>query len=314
MVDYYVAIDGGGTKTDAVLFDHTGHIHHRVIGESTNPNAPTQEQLTERFKSIFNALFLSHKANISSLKHCFAGMSGADHPVLNDRIRQIIQGTLPVPAERVQVENDAVNALWSGTEGKEGMVVIAGTGSILYGRYANGESFRIGGWGHLVSDEGSGYHIGREAVAYALKAHDGLREKGVLFESLLKHFQIEKMSDVIPLIYDDPKPALAGVVPIVDKATAQGDPVAQQIMETAIQALLELIHAGLDHFNQKRISIVATGGIWKSETIYNNVRDQIEQPLIRPEVPPVYGSMIGALGEAGENNTFTTLKKLLMTK
>lgn len=299
MVNYFVAIDGGGTKTDVALFDDAGRLHRRVIGENTNPNTLTIEQLGKRFDTIFRELF--SKVAVPRISHCFAGMSGADHPLLNERLKIIITDALPVGCEAVQVENDAVNALWSGTEGGAGMVIIAGTGSIGYGRYENGESFRLGGWGHLVSDEGSGFFIGTEAVREALRAHDGLRGWSSLFDQILQHFQVDHIPDLIPIIYDDPKPTLAGLVPVIQEAVNHGDPVAEQIFDKAAEYLCEMIEFGLSKFNGGDVPVVLAGGLWKADGIYQRVAKRFDHAFVLPQVPPLYGSMIGALKSADQS-------------
>ncbi|GGE49584.1 N-acetylmuramic acid/N-acetylglucosamine kinase [Pullulanibacillus camelliae] len=309
MTKSYVAIDGGGTKTDIVWFNESGQMLQRVLGPSTNPNNLSEEELAERFQSLFLKLF--REQSPTSIKHIFAGMAGADHPLLNGRIQNVLEKVIGDRAEHIQVENDAVNALWSGTDGKAGIVIIAGTGSILYGRSPDGQSFRIGGWGHLVSDEGSGYFIGREAIHYALEAYDGLQEKGLLYDAILKHFNSENMSDVIPIIYDHPQSTLAALVPIVERAAVNGDVVAHQIIEKAAHCLITLIHSGLDRF-ENRVPVVLAGGVWNVKLIMQTVTEAIAATFIRPEVPPIYGSIIGALGQQATNTQLDQIKRCLV--
>ena len=101
----------------------------------------------------------------------------------------------------VTVDHDAITALYSGTLGRPGIVQIAGTGAITYGINQNGERGRVGGWGHLFSDHGSGYAIGRDGLSAAFMAHDGLTEYTSLTELFLQHFEKEELPDIIRAIY-----------------------------------------------------------------------------------------------------------------
>jgi N-acetylglucosamine kinase-like BadF-type ATPase len=306
MPRYYIAIDGGGTKTDATLFDDTGRVACRTIGESTNPNALSDAELKGHFTDIFMDLFKNEKPK--KIVRCYAGMSGADHPILNNRIKTVITETLSVPCDDLLIENDAINALWSGTDGKPGVVVVAGTGSIAYGRHADGSSFRIGGWGHLVGDDGSGYYIGKEVVRAALRAHDGIDAPSPLFEKIKAHFNITLMPDVIPIVYGSNKTTLSKLAPMVVASAAEGDVAAVQILKDAAHFLSELIEASLARFSNQEIPVVLVGGLWHSEHIKHIATARFKQNFIMPEFPPVYGSMVGALGPEANQEILTTLK------
>lgn len=307
MTRYFVAIDGGGTKTDAVLFEESGRVVNRVIGESTNPNALSDDQIKEHFSCIFAEMFTNEK--IDKITRCFAGMAGADHPILNQKIQTFIQETLPVPCTEIRIENDAINALWSGTDGAPGVVIIAGTGSIAYGRHADGSSFRVGGWGHLVGDDGSGYYIGKEAVRYALRVHDGIETATPLYEKVKNHFNIASMPDVIPMVYGSNKTILSGLAPLVVESALAGDEKATHILKSAAFYLAELIEASLSHFSGNSVPIVLVGGLWRSELIRKVATERFSHNFIMPEFPPVYGSMVGALGSEARAEILTHLKE-----
>ena len=317
MTVIYLAIDGGGTKTDVVLFDNKGNVISRVIGESTNPNALKNEDLHQRFYKIFSELFSKLNSNEKSpeahsldikIKAGFAGMAGADHPKLNQQLKNAILENLPVPCDELEVANDAITALWSGTDGGPGLVVIAGTGAIAYGVKADGETFRIGGWGHLISDEGSGYFVGKEAVRAAFRAEDGLGPKTDLTKRLLSAFNVQKLQDLIPIIYQEPKKTMAGLAPIVIEAADFGDAVAQQIVKNAVQALLELMQAGQKTFDQPEVNVVLAGGLWKSKGVQKELKRSLQFNATMPTVPPVYGAVVGVLKKEGGN--VEVLKKI----
>ncbi|TCP28857.1 N-acetylglucosamine kinase-like BadF-type ATPase [Scopulibacillus darangshiensis] len=299
MTSYFLAIDGGGTKTDVALFDSDGRVLNRIVGESTNPNAISGDQVAKNFTGIFNGLFNNHPVPIA---YCFAGMSGCGHVKQKAMMKDYIRAALPVPCKEIEIENDAINALWSGTDGGPGFVVIAGTGTIAYGRNESGEDFRIGGWGHLVGDEGSGYDIGKEAVRAMLRAYDRRQGPTDLTARLTSHFRIQHVPDVIPIIYHSPKQELANLVSIVDETARLGDKTAAAIIERSASALIELIETGISMSSDKSDpEIVLTGGLWKSSMLRRNVIEHFTNHFIFPKCPPVYGSMVGALNKL-ENN------------
>lgn len=314
MTRYYVAIDGGGTKTDMVFFDDAGRIIRRVVGPSSNPNALSDADLYSRFYDLFMGLWANEHPQ--ELACCFAGMSGGDHPGLKKRLKRTIEETISTRCDAIIIENDAINALWSGTNGAPGIVVIAGTGSIAYGRVSGGDHFRIGGWGHLVGDDGSGYYIGREAVRAALRMHDGLGTETKLAGAIKSHFDIPHLPDVIPIVYGGSKSVLASLVPVVDKTAQHGDTVAKTIMANAARYLAELIQAGIARFQQIQVSetdtaVILVGGLWQSSLIRKKIAESVDHPLIFPDAPPVYGAMIGALQGYGDAFVKERLKQAL---
>ncbi|RYM05808.1 hypothetical protein EWH99_05200 [Sporolactobacillus sp. THM7-7] len=288
MVRYYLGIDGGGTKTDAVLFSSEGGIVQRVIGAGTNPNSIHDEQVTERFQDIFLKLMSHNRPD--SVTGCFAGLAGSDHPAITRKLARCIRQACPVPIDHLQVGNDAMNALWSGTEGGPGLVVIAGTGSIAYGMQRNGKDFRIGGWGYLFGDEGSGYDIGREAIRCTLMSYDGRKPKTQLTAALENYFKVDAIADIVPIIYRCSKNVIAGLAPHVETAALRGDQLAHEVMSHAARSLILLIRSGMRRFNED-IEVVLTGGVWESSIIREMVSTAIQRAFIFPKHPPVYGSI-----------------------
>ena len=309
MTKYFVAIDGGGTKTDAVLFDDTGRIIQRMIGQSSSPSALDDEQLRSHFTFIFTELFSVEKPAL--LTRCFAGISGCDHPLLRERLTKVLMETLPVPTEAIQVDNDAITALWSGTDGSPGVVVIAGTGSIAYGCLPDGSRFRIGGWGHLVGDDGSGYFIGKEAARAALRAYDGLEPRSPLYDKIQAHFKVAAMPDIIPMIYGTTKTTLANLAPLVIDAAESGDAAAIRILTNSAMHLNELIRAAISRFDEPDVPVVLAGGLWKAKWLREKATEGIHARLIRPEYPPVYGAMVGAISGRSNATLLTKLKAAL---
>lgn len=310
MERYYLAVDGGGTKTDAVLFTSGGKIINRVIGEGTNPNGMDFQNVADHFRALFSKLFL--RSAPDHIDGCFAGLSGSDHPVLVNKFSECISETCPITISALQIGNDAMNALWSGTDGKPGLVVIAGTGSIAFGFLPDGASFRIGGWGYLFGDEGSGYDIGKETIRRTLMAYDGREPATLLTAALTDYFHVPGIIDIIPIVYQSPKSIIAGLVPVVSEAAKKRDSMAIGILNEAAEHLASLVHSGMLQF-AKRPEIVLAGGVWHCDAIRERVFSMIGKPLILPEFPPVYGSMAKCVNEweQGSGQLLDRLKQKL---
>lgn len=296
MTNYYIGIDGGGTKTAALLFNSEGEIIGKTVEAGTNLNSVEMEQVANRMELLFSRLCSS--LPLHEIRGLFAGLAGADHPDTINTYRRIIRQACPLTIQQLIIGNDAMNAFWSGIEADNGMVVIAGTGSIAYGMKNNREFFRIGGWGYLFGDEGSGYDIGKEAVRRTLMAYDGRLPATKLTTILKDYFSVGTILDIVPIVYQSTKDRIAGLAPRVEQAAEWGDALALQIVNEASDSLSELISYGRQRFQEESVPIVLTGGIWNSSLIKQRVLRRLKNvDLIFPQFSPVYGSAVKCIKE-----------------
>jgi len=168
---------------------------------------------------------------------------------------------------RVLVVNDALIALVAGAQDAPGIVIIAGTGSIVYGRNAAGEAARAGGWGHMIGDEGSGYWIGREALAAVMRAADGRGPATQLGGDILAHFAVDDESRLPRIVYDrdQPRMSVAALGPIVERAAELGDAVATRILERAADELVLAAGSVASQLNMRGdlFTFFLAGGIFR---------------------------------------------------
>src|SRR5690625_6218132 len=213
---YVLGIDGGGTKTTGIIVDEDGNVVAEATVGASNPNIVGQEDLISRFTELITTLENEDAASFNRLTQVFAGISGAGHRNARQQLHDVLRNVLPdsVP---ITVDNDAVIALYAGTLGRPGIVQIAGTGSITYGINEKGCRGRVGGWGHLVGVEGSGYEIGNAGLQAAFSAYDGLEKATQLHEDIRDYFKVANLSDAIPKIYQvkNPKEIIASLGPVV---------------------------------------------------------------------------------------------------
>lgn len=300
-MEYVIGIDGGGTKTQCLLADENGVIITSFVGGPTNPNIIKPTALRQTLETLLDQLSEQTNAQFHQVTHLFAGISGAGNENNQREVKRILTELVPSNV-LVEVYPDSINALYSGTFGDPGIVQISGTGSITYGINQELEHDRVGGWGYLFGDEGSGYDLGKQGIIAALKAFDGRGEETTLLKMLYDHFQVKNGYELIREIYvsDSPKDKIAPLSKMVFEAYKQNDPAALEIITNVVGELTTSIHTLHEKlFNDtQQVQLVLCGGVFTDKSILPML---IEQKLkhdnfsiVIPEFPPVGGSLIGA--------------------
>jgi N-acetylglucosamine kinase-like BadF-type ATPase len=232
---HVLGIDAGGTKTVCLLADAQSAIVSEGRGPGANLHTAGELAVEKVLHGVMEAALGDHEITPAAICLGIAGVDREDEARTVDAIMRRI-----ARHSRVLVVNDALIALVAGARDAPGIVLIAGTGSIAYGRNAGGEAARSGGWGHLIGDEGSGYWIGREALSAVMRARDGRGPATQLTAGMLAHFQVEDVSRLPRIVYDRevPRMSVAAVGPIVQHAADEGDAVATRILERAAEELV----------------------------------------------------------------------------
>lgn len=271
----YLGVDGGGTKTHAVLIDEEKNL----LGEGfTGAGNPLRVGVENAIKNIFSAIEkASDAANRSKIDIVSAqiGLAGVRREDLRYLIRNRFREILRI--RKVEVTTDAEIALYAATEGKEGLVIIAGTGSVCMGRNAKGEMASAGGWGPLAGDEGGGAGIARRALQAIAKSSDGRAKSTKLSDYAVDYFRAGRLEDLSVAIYapqvDNAR--IAGFAQFVSQAATEGDAVAIELLAEAGRELGTAATAVIQKLKmQKRtFPIGKVGSVFKSE-------DLITKPLL----------------------------------
>jgi N-acetylglucosamine kinase-like BadF-type ATPase len=327
---YVLGIDGGGTKTKGVIADHSGKVVAQHTVGASNPNSMHQSDVEKELVDLLSELKRQAGSAYFQLSVVYAGMSGVDRQDDQQLMKEMLQKSLPDGLGqncKIIVDNDAINALYSGTLGKPGIVNISGTGSITYGVNQNGERARVGGWGYLIGDPGSGYAIGRAALQSAYDSYDGCGEITSLTVRIKDHFMVNALPDVIQKIYEPGKArkAVAPLSQLVVKAADEGDKVAQDILLNAGKDMAKAIYGLLSKLFSKKLSdyqdsettlLVLTGGVYqRSDLFIPTIQDELKTrglrvEIILPQVPPVAGALVAALTSEGIDVTQSFLDQL----
>jgi len=300
---HVLGIDAGGTKTVCQLANEQGEVLQESRRGGANLQAVGELEVEKVLHDVMEEAI--GERDIVPAAICL-GIAGVDRPDDARMVRAIMK-RIGYKA-RVLVVNDALVALEAGAPGRPGVVVIAGTGSISYGRNASGEAARAGGWGYMLGDEGSGYWIGRAAIRAVLREADRRGPATQLTDLLLKHFGVARPQDLIHEVYHGQlRPAtIAALAQCVQEAFRAGDNVSIKILRGSADELESCAFSVAT-----RLDIVGTafpfvlaGGIfravpWLHEELERRLT--LASPKSRTfmlDIEPAYGAVRLALEEA----------------
>lgn len=305
--EWYIAFDGGGTKTECLIGDSRGRILATAKGSSTNLKSRPPEKVKEEIYHLLDELF--QLANIwkNQIKGVFVSTAGGDREEDRKRWEQWILA-YGIKPNKLSIANDAVAALAAGSKAKNGIVLIAGTGSIAYSVNDGLEKpIRVGGWGYLLGDEGSGYDIGNKALRIILRSHDGRDDKHEKFsEYILEQIGLKNPEQLITFLYEDsyPRKLIASIARHVISLAEQREPTAKAVIQQAIDQLVELVVPLIRH-DDIHSPLVVSGGLFLSPYFKQTFEKSMQLkgftlPIISPQYPPVVGAYMSALIQGGE--------------
>jgi glucosamine kinase len=300
---HVLGIDAGGTKTVCLLADERGTILSEGRGPGANLHAAGELAVEKVLHEVMEEAI--GERSVSPAAICL-GIAGVDREDEEKTVRAIMRRI--GHKSRVLVVNDALIALVAGARDAPGIVIIAGTGSIVYGRNADGEAARAGGWGHIIGDEGSGYWIGREALAAVMRAADGRGPATGLTVEVKSHFGVSDESRLPRIVYDRelPRVNVAALGPIVQRAAEQGDAVATRILERAAEELAQAALSVVTRLEMRgdAFTFYLAGGVFRVvPSVANEMRRRLVEVAPRCQVQsleeePAVGAVWLALAEA----------------
>lgn len=295
----YLGVDGGQSGTTAMIGDETGRI--LGTGEAGPCNhAAAAEGRAKLERAVRGSLAAACEqagldpATVRFAAACF-GMSGGP-----DDKEEILAGI--IRTEKLLVTTDAVIALAGATPEGQGIITIAGTGSIAYGRNAAGRVARAGGWGYVFGDEGGAFDIVRQATRAALRVHEGWGPPTRLHDALLEATGAADANQMLHRFYGPewPRSRVATMARLVDRMAEESDPVALDIVNRAAQDLAMLamsVRAQL-WTSGEAIYVAYIGGVFESPRILERFRLLVEMEDGVVCGPPKHGPAEGALLEA----------------
>jgi N-acetylglucosamine kinase-like BadF-type ATPase len=295
----FLGVDGGQSSTKAVIGDEAGNILGRGAGGPCN-HAREGEGRARLESGVLTSVGEACRdagldaATVSFEAACF-GMSGGPDD------KQFILAEI-LRARTLVVTTDAAIALTGATETGSGIIVVAGTGSIAYGRNAERRAARAGGWGYRFGDEGSAYWIVREALRASLRAEERWGPATSLGRAICEATVSANSNEALHRFYGDdwPRERVAALAPLVDDAAAQGDAAAIEILNRAAQELALLVGAVRAQLWQPgdAVEVAYIGGVFRSKPLWERFRLLVEMETGNRCAPPRRSPSEGALSEA----------------
>ncbi|HHV54808.1 MAG TPA: hypothetical protein GXX55_05100 [Firmicutes bacterium] len=334
---WVAGIDGGGTKTRAWVATADGELLGR--GESGPSNCMAvgvpaaaraldealRQALDEAGRAISDqdeappaALDVAqprtehraaHRGQGERLEAICLGMAGADRPEERRELGEAL-ARLGWPEVRLIWVNDAAIVLAAGrTEGAVAALV-AGTGSIVYAETPEGQVVRVGGWGPIIGDEGSGYDLGRRALIAVMREADGRGPRTALTPRILEAMGVSDPFAIPSLVYRGgfDRPRIAALSRVVVEVAVQGDPVALAIARAGAADLAELVITALSQLSSghepgRVDKVVASGGLFANGSpMWKWVQEELDRRwngprcrLISLPVEPAVGAVLIAI-------------------
>ncbi len=306
---YVIGLDGGGTKTSVQLADSKGKVLAESLGGPANFQIIGPDESARTIIDLIETCCHTVGCEPAQIGSVVAGLAGvgreSDQVRMADAIRGQAQGR-GVYLRDLAVESDARIALEGAFLGDPGIIVIAGTGSIVCGKDIEGKLHRAGGWGRFIGDKGSGYDIGREAVCAVAGMIDGVSGKTALAAMAQSEFGLRSQDDIIRAVYRDGFD-FSTAAPLVIRAARERDRIALGILGNAAVGLVAMIRAvagGLRQYTGRtrgKVPLVFIGGLLVPDNVYSaKVRALIRRDLKsivigEPIASPVRGAVLMAL-------------------
>lgn len=293
---YYLGIDGGGTKTVCAIGDESAMLSTVTAGPSNVIRVGEKRARESLHACVRGAIKAAGIAPEQIARTCVGG-SGAARPEIAELLRGILAEILVTP---VDVVGDMEIALEAAFGTRSGVIVVAGTGSIAFGRNALGQTARTGGWGFAIGDEGSAHWIGRNAASAVLRAADETpdgKTHSPLAERLCQIWKVQSLADLAGVANSNPAPDFASLFPAL---LSGSDELAHDILRQAGRELARigaLVIQRLFSESQESIAVAVAGGVFRhSEMVRqmfcSELRKLERRAIVIPEVvEPVEGAL-----------------------
>jgi len=306
-----LGIDGGGTKTEAILMDE----NYQILGSGKSGPSNYQSVGIEVTKNSIQTAITQTVTNSNSyqpISGICLGLAGVGRPEDFSVVKKILEELVTDMSIKWELKpnttiicSDSNIALVGGIGDTVGVVVIAGTGSLIFGQNSQGLTKRVGGWGYLLGDEGGGYNIAIQGLQAALKSYDGRESPTTLITDFQTYLDLKNIEGLIEVVYRRGWGTrdIAKLAPIVFAAADKEDKVAKKIIQGAVEELSKATKIVISTLFQPHeiFEVVTIGSVWRG---MKNFRGWFENSItaiaptaqvIWPRHQPVYGAALLAL-------------------
>ncbi|GAB6282168.1 MAG: N-acetylglucosamine kinase [Ignavibacterium sp.] len=294
-----IGIDGGGTKTHCVVSDFNLQKQFECFGGPSNFLVFGLENVCENLFQLIIKCIENLSIKISDIDVIVLGTAGAgresDAKNLEDSFENYLKERgikLPI----FKVVSDARIALEGAFSGKEGSILIAGTGSIMFGKDVNGVIHRVGGFGRLIGDEGSGFILGEKGLRAVAKEFDERGEKTLITKYLKEKYNIDSQEILINQVYKN-NFDIPAVAPIVIDSAEKGDKIALEIINEEITELILHIKSMKQKLKVSKLNVSFVGSLITNENVYSRkLKEEIQKlkdvKIKEADYPPEMGAIL----------------------
>lgn len=271
MLDYVIGIDAGGTKSRACVFDLQGKLLFQQVtgqGNFTTDSCDAWNNIVLAVDTCINNM----GRGLQYLVLGAAGLHGSGlERALEDKLRNRYGCA-------TKVVDDGTLALYGNLKEQDGVLVIAGTGSVIYGK-AGDTILRMGGWGQILDDRGSGYEIALNALKELVRGYDAGRELSLMEKELLKQTGCHSVYTLPSYLKNVSKRELGALSRIVSCYSDKGDNDAKRILDNAGRNLAEMAMSAAKRLELSKPVVAVSGSILKkcqpvSEVFWNTWREK----------------------------------------
>lgn len=305
---YIIAINGGGTKTEAALLDETGTVYKKEEGEASSATAL---HVTHSIDHLNDLLLKLTSASIEKPSYVWAGISGAEE---NREKHDVVEGFLKGffgEGVSVTISTDTVNAFRSVVHDGEGIVANVSTGSSVFSVNKENGIRQVGGWGYLLGDEGSAYDLGRRALVSVLRQYDGRGGKTLMTE-MIREQTGRPINELIPEVYRGGRNEIARYADCLLDAARKNDRVAVHNLDEAAAGIADAIKTAGNDLGCSLVRVALSGAMWENRNYYENVDHYVGRnyQMLLPKYSKLTGAAILALREAGVQVDKAMIEKL----
>lgn len=296
---WYIAVDGGGSKTEAIVFDNQGNIYGRSRGLGTNPLFIKKEEAFNNLNDVIKKVIKKSNLTKEQITKMYLFIPGLSR--YEEEIKALV-------GDNSIIKGDEYAAFYGALGTRKGIVVLSGTGSFAFASKEKGEWVSVGGWGPIFGDEGSGYDIGIRALKTVAIQYDLKEPLGLLGQEIMEYFEINDVNALKSIQNTEKfnRDRVAGLCKVVLTCANQGDSISIEIFRRVAYSLAELVKQVAQHLDiEEECPFSLIGGVM-------NVGKWVEEPLKeyvetwypnlhyeKAKFAPIIGAMLYALDDLG---------------
>jgi N-acetylglucosamine kinase-like BadF-type ATPase len=301
---FYLAVDGGNSKTDVVLGTADGEVLAWVRGSGTNHQTVGLDEALSRLRRLVDRARRSAGIGDAAIERAEVFLAGADLPAEVDLLERSVGGLGWAPL--VRVYNDTFALLRAGTDAADAVAVVCGAGINCTGRAADGRTARFPSLGFISGDWGGGGFLATMALWHAVRAEDGRGAPTALSRAIADHFGLSTAEEVSAALHlgTVPHARLRGLAPVLFAVAAAGDPVADSVVRRQVEEIIALATVAARRLDllDRPFTIVLGGGVLRAG--HPSLNGPVTRGILAAapkatvtvvDAPPVLGAALSAL-------------------